>query len=214
MKPARSNRIFLVFFAISLYWICTGCTMAKISNLEEIRNASQSELKSLYQDFRGEFGAWVQKYYNTDEELAGEIYQQAFIAFYYNIKDGKVTQLSSSLKTYLFAIGKNVAREQLRHKARFIPEEDNISIDEWDTSYVDQLENQDRQQHLKELLDRMGEPCSTVLRLYYFEDYSMASIATEMNYKTEQIAAKRKFICLQQIRKLLKETSYFNAAAI
>jgi RNA polymerase sigma-70 factor (ECF subfamily) len=183
--------------------------MNTIETLEDIRSANQTQLHTLYTSFRGEFGQWITRYYNTDEEMAGEIYQQAFIAFYYNIRDGKVSTLSSSLKTYLFAIGKNIAREQFRINARFIPEEDNINLDEWDTSMEDSLEVTERQMALDHVLKKMGDPCQTVLRLYYFDDYSMAAIAEAMKYKTEQIAAKRKFICLQQIRKLLKDTSYF-----
>ncbi len=200
---------YILLFLISLNWVGTSMTMMKMNSLEEIRDANQAQLKALYMDYRGEFGNWVTRYYNADADLAGEIYQQAFIAFYYNIRDGKVTRLSSSAKTYLFAIGKNIAREQLRDKARFVPEEEHINLDEWDTSMEDSMEQHERQNTLRIVLEQMGDPCRTVLKRYYFDDYSMAAIAEEMQYKSEQIAAKRKFICLQQIRKLLKDTNYF-----
>ncbi len=166
---------YILLFLISLNCEGTSTTMMKMNSLEEIRNANQAQLKTLYMDYRGEFGNWVTRYYNADEDLAGEIYQQAFIAFYYNIRDGKVTRLSSSAKTYLFAIGKNIAREQLRNKARFVAEEENVNLDEWDTSMEDDLEQRERQNTLRRVLDEMGDPCQTVLKRYYFDDYSMAN---------------------------------------
>ena len=211
MKSNLSLSIILVITAFSLYWACTGPIMTILNTLEEIQTADQASLRAMYQEYRGEFGAWIQRYYKTDDETAGEIYQQAFIAFYYNIKDGKIRTLTSSLKTYLYAIGKNIAREQLRHQTRFVPPSDITLGEEWDTSVEDNIELNERQQQLKSVLDSMGDPCKSVLQLFYFENYSMEAIAEKMNYKTPQIAAKRKFICLQQIRTMLKDSVYFNS---
>ena len=72
-----------------------------------------------------------------------------------------------------------------------------------DTSLITKYEESDMKELVRGLLSRIGEPCKTVLQLFYFQDYSMDSIATEMGYKSEQIAAKRKFICLQQLRTMM-----------
>ena len=44
----------------------------------------------------------------ADQDEAAEVYQKAFTIFYFNIRDGKLTELSASLETYLFGIGKRV----------------------------------------------------------------------------------------------------------
>ena len=54
------------------------------------------------------------------------------------------------------------------------------------------------------LLQKIGEPCKTVLDLFYLQGYALDAIAVEMEYKNEQVVAKRKFICLQQMRNLLQ----------
>ena len=41
--------------------------------------------------------------------------------------------------------------------------------------------------------------------MFYLKGYALDAIAGEMNYKSDQIAAKRKFICLKQMRVLLVE---------
>jgi len=189
------------------YLLAMGRQATLISSdnlLEKIRTGNRQVLQGLYHDFRQDFVKWAMKYYRCDEETAGEAYQQAFVALYYNIKNGKLTELSSSIKTYLFAIGKNMLREQF--KSRFVPfdlVEQQIESEAIDTTLITKFEQSDMKELVRGLLLRIGEPCKTVLQLFYFQDYAMEAIANEMGYKTEQIAAKRKFICLQQLRTMM-----------
>ena len=174
--------------------------------LHEIRIGTKDVLKKLYDDYREMFGKWAKNHYGCSEEEAGEAYQRAFITLYYNVKNGKLTELKSSIKTYLFAVGKNVLREQFKDKhAKMLPLEEEIYQQQIDASIMDQYEDNHTKSLVKRLLDRIGEPCKTVLDLFYFKQYSMEAIAAHQNYKTEQIAAKRKFICLKQLRALLLE---------
>ena len=171
-----------------------------------IKRGDRKFLQQLYQQYRQEFGQWAVKRYNIDEEMIGEIYQQTFIALYYNIKNEKLTTLNSSIKTYLFAIGKNQIRDYLKSSKRWAePGEPEINMDQLDNSILDKYDQSDMKETVKILLEKIGEPCKTVLELFYFKHYSMDSIASELDYKSEQIAAKRKFICLKQLRSLLEE---------
>ena len=174
--------------------------------LHQIRIGTKEVLKKLYDDYREMFGKWAKNHYGCSEEQAAEAYQRAFITLYYNVKNGKLTELNSSIKTYLFAVGKNMLREQFKDKhARMLPIEEEIYQQQIDTSIMQQYDEHHEKNLVKRLLDRIGEPCRTVLELFYFKQFSMEAIAAHMGYKTEQIAAKRKFICLKQLRGLLQE---------
>ena len=174
--------------------------------VEEIKSGDRNLLQGLYHDLRPEFIRWANRYFQCNEDVAGEAYQRAFIILYYNIRDGKLTELSSSIKTYLFAIGKNVLREQFKSKFFSMDHLDSrIEVDTIDVSIMEKYEQSDMKELVRGLLLRIGEPCKTVLELFYFRDFSMEAIATELGYKTEQIAAKRKFICLQQVRTLMSD---------
>lgn len=171
-----------------------------------IRTGNRTYLRELYQKHRNEFDIWAAKHYKIDSETAGEVYQQAFITLYYNVQDGKLSELNSSVKTYLFGIGKNIMRDQFKAAQRFVdPVEDNAGIEDVDNSVVERFEQAELKEIVRKLLNTIGQPCKTVLELYYFQQYSMDSIATELNYKSEQIAAKRKFICLKQLNKMISD---------
>ena len=172
--------------------------------LKNIRSGDRVILRKVYNQYRPAFGTWVSKYYGCDQDMAAEIYQRAFITLYYNVKDGKLTDLTSSIKTYLFAIGRNLMRDhyKLTTRRKEIME---VVVDKGaiDNQVLERYEQSDMKETVKDLLQQIGEPCKTVLDLFYLRGYALEAIASEMNYKSEQIAAKRKFICLKQMRQML-----------
>ena len=175
--------------------------------LKKIMSGDRVLLRKLYEQFRVEFGLWLTRNYQCDDDMIADIYQQAFTTLYYNIKDGRLTELTSSIKTYLFAIGKNLLRDHYKvsTRRREILE---VAIDDnnIDFGILEHYEQAEAKEKVRSLLSRIGEPCKTVLELFYLKGFAMDAIAHEMNYKTEQIAAKRKFICLRQMRELLLES--------
>lgn len=60
----------------------------------------------IYQTYWPEFSRWIQRQ-GCPAHLAGDVYAQAMLAFYRNVDSGRLDSLWSSLKTYLFQIGKN-----------------------------------------------------------------------------------------------------------
>jgi RNA polymerase sigma-70 factor (ECF subfamily) len=175
--------------------------------LKKIMSGDRVLLRKLYEQFRTEFRLWLTRNYQCDDDMIADIYQQAFTTLYYNIKDGRLTELTSSIKTYLFAIGKNLLRDHYKvsTRRREILE---VAIDNNDIDFgiLEHYEQAETKETVRSLLSRIGEPCKTVLELFYLKGFAMDAIANEMNYKTEQIAAKRKFICLRQMRELLLES--------
>jgi RNA polymerase sigma-70 factor (ECF subfamily) len=174
--------------------------------IDDIRQGDERLIRRLYQKYRAPFIKWAASSYDIPEPEAGNFYQEAFVAFYYNVVDGKLTHLSSSLKTYLFAIGKNLFRSHYKNKRLLTqPLEEEITPYEVDLSIMEQQEHNHQRALVKKLLEQIGEPCKTVLELYYFHRFSMESIAQRMEYKNEGVAKKRKSVCLQQLRKMLSD---------
>ncbi|MCB0847786.1 MAG: hypothetical protein KDE26_31250, partial [Bacteroidetes bacterium] len=117
--------------------------------LQELKSGNQKLLQKLYETHREAFGRWAMKQYKCSDDLAGEAYQKAFIAFYYNVREGKLTELNSSVKTYLFAIGKNVIRDQFKLKQNQTEElDEKIAGSQPDFTIMEKYDNS----HAKELV--------------------------------------------------------------
>jgi RNA polymerase sigma factor (sigma-70 family) len=158
-------------------------------------------LESLYTANFYKTEAFVIANSGTAEE-AKDIYQEAFIAAWQNIKAGRfVPQNDSSLEAYLFQIAKYKWYDYLKaaKKINMIPVEDNGFIEaayneeEEEENYIEKV-----QQHLKNL----GEPCRQVLTLFYFMKQSMNKIAATFSW-TEATAKNNKYRCLQRLRNMV-----------
>jgi RNA polymerase sigma factor (sigma-70 family) len=131
---------------------------------------------------------------------AKDIYQEAFIAVWQNIKAGRfVPQNGSSLEAYLFQIVKYKWYDNLKaaKRMKLLPVEDNSFIEaaynEEEQNYIEKVE-----QHFKNL----GEPCREVLTLFYFMKQSMQHIAAGFSW-TEATAKNNKYRCLQRLRNMV-----------
>ena len=137
---------------------------------------------ALYQDelalfINGMVGDWDEAKYLTIETFANFILNKKKF-------DG-----NSSIKTYLFAIGKNLALRFIRNRSR----DQHISYEEIDEMVSDNqtpgtiFERAELKQHLYDAMLDLKEDHRTVLSLLYFEEMSYAETGRAMNKSTTQI---------------------------
>ena len=69
------------------------------------------------------FISWLTNKFNCSEDEARDVYQFAVMTLYDNIKNEKLLELNSSVKTYLFAIGKHKILEQKKASIKFVPKQ-------------------------------------------------------------------------------------------
>lgn len=173
--------------------------------LAAIKNGDESALKRLYKEYRIPFIQWITGTYRLSEQDAQDIFQNVIIIFYDQISTGKLTELRSSVKTYLFGIGKNLARDFMRKQQKY-PEGPselliNHIVDE--SGYADKMQFEDDLRNAWRGLNIMGDPCKSILQLFYFDRQSLESICTLMQYKNAETVKVKKFKCLQRLKKLI-----------
>lgn len=156
-------------------------------------------LEALYTTNFYKAEAFVLANSGTAEE-AKDIYQEAFIATWQNVKAGRfAAQNGSSLEAYLFQIVKYKWFDYLKaaKKMKMLPVDDHgftdVIYNEEGQHYIQKVE-----QHFKNL----GEPCREVLRLFYFMKQSMQHIAAGFSW-TEATAKNNKYRCLQRLRNMV-----------
>jgi RNA polymerase sigma factor (sigma-70 family) len=137
---------------------------------------------------------------NGNHEQAKDIYQDAFMAAWQNIKAGKfVPQNNSSVEAYLFQIAKYKWYDYLKasKKITVLPVDENEFVEtvynKEEEAYIEKV-----QHHFKQL----GEQCRQVLTLYYFMKQSMSKIAAVFSW-TEATAKNNKYRCLQRLRNMV-----------
>ncbi len=174
--------------------------------LRKIKSGDDNHLAEIYKSHRAEFITWLTKSYQCTTEEAKDAYQFAILAFYENVVSNRLVELKSSLKTYLFAIGKNKILELRKSDKRFqeLGDRSEEVLDQVDTSEL--IEREATLELVEQSLEQLGEPCKSLLELYYYDKMTMEDIAETLNYKNAATAKNLKYKCLNRLRKIYENT--------
>ncbi|THH37684.1 RNA polymerase sigma factor [Neolewinella litorea] len=164
-------------------------------------------IDQLYLQHRDAFVTYAQRQLFATEEDAADCFQDAVIAFYRNIVAGRLTELSCSIRTYLFSIGKRLVYRRNHQRRRERPTDHEAGpnpADELDWSLIDRFEQEHYHTLLLSAMDQMGSPCREILTLYYFHHYPIESIAQTVGLPSAGATRIKKMRCLQSLKQLVK----------
>ncbi len=172
--------------------------------IERLRSQPDSTLKELYKMFKGEFQQWSGDKFGLNVEESLDVFQETMLALYQNVKTEKLSELRSTIKTYIFAIGRNQAINYLRKYGRDVQLDEeayqNKSDHEVALSYLNRsegLENE-RVDKIKTLLSKLRDPCKTIIMAFYFHRLNMEQIAEQLNYSGANVAKAQKYRCMSK----------------
>lgn len=148
-----------------------------------------------------------------DSAALEDIYQDAIIVFYENVRTGKVTALKSSISTYIISIGKFMLFRYLRDRkplaslAVFEDQELDVAF----SNYIENISDEDETiTFFQKAIGKLGEPCATLLKLFYYEDMENTDIMEQLGYANTDVVKSQKYRCMQSL-KLIVRKLYRNA---
>lgn len=173
--------------------------------IEGIKDGNSLAIDAIYKRYYPSISHMILQN-NGREDEAKDIFQEAVIVLYDKVSKGNF-ELSSKLKTYLYSICRRLWLKQL-NRAGF----GNSDI----RGYEDSLfEEEDLQQHqelekkfdqMELALEKMGEPCKTILYDFYILNHSMQDICEKFGYTNTDNAKTQKYKCLQRLKKIFFST--------
>ncbi len=177
--------------------------MFKEPTLENLRQGNNDAFASMYDEYKEPFIAFAQKYGITTEN-AIEVYQESVIKLYENIASGKLRELTSSIKTYLFSIGKYKIMEHLRATKKTQTFENVFQADD----KIEELEYEEnvlteQQRLLKINFSKLGERCQNILEQFYLYGKTISEIVEQENYENQNTVKAQKSRCLKQLKTLI-----------
>jgi RNA polymerase sigma factor (sigma-70 family) len=172
--------------------------------IKHIKSGDKTALEAVYTRFRKEFLLYTTRFPVSDED-ALDIYQDAVVVLYENIISGKLNTLSSSLKTYLFSIGKYQLYNRLKLK---IATEDiaNFEFILKEEKQEEFLMAEENIAKLQRAYNELGEQCQKVLKLFYHDNLTLEDIMVNLNYNSKDVVKSQKSRCLKQLKEILSMT--------
>jgi RNA polymerase sigma-70 factor (ECF subfamily) len=179
--------------------------------MEHPLQAAQQEdhdwYRALYTEHRNAFVKWARQQYQVREEEARDAFQEAVIVLYRKSRTSELAALNCSVRTYLFAVGRNqllthlrVVRRQdeLDEQAHGIPD------DLLATKGMDEQEKEATAELVRQRLAELKPDDRRVLELYYLEGKDMDAVAEALGLKNRNVAKKKKHFALQRLIALVR----------
>lgn len=169
--------------------------------IKQIKSGDQQAIEKIYNLYKREFLVYSSRFSVSDDD-AIDIYQDSIVVLYENILSGKLTSLTSSLKTYLFAIGKYKIYNSLKIKANImdLDEYKHVLEEESDEEFLLREENIKRQQ---QAYQQLGGKCQKIIKSFYYENLSIEEIKTRLGYASKDVVKSQKSRCIKQIREII-----------
>lgn len=173
--------------------------------LIRLKHHPNEVMVELYRDYRKEFLSWALKNFGAEEADALDCFQDAMIAFYRNVVNGKIKELTSSVKTYIFSIGKNMLLRKFKSQNRevYLTNENGIEPSINDFSTMELYRGNTIENRIADIVKTLRDPCKSILRYFYFRGFTMEEIAEEMQYKNAQTVKAQKVRCIKEVQNLV-----------
>jgi len=171
-----------------------------ISNEKNLNSA----ILFLYQRYCESTRSFIMSYGGNQQD-ADDVFQETVIAFIDTVTKGKYRQ-EASVKTFLASVARHIWFNELKKKERAGLREKRFEStrDQQQEDVSQQIGDLEQRQQLRDIMQQLGEPCQTILLLFYYENLSMKEITHHLPYENEQVVRNKKYKCLQQLTGMIK----------
>ncbi len=133
---------------------------------------------------------------------ARDIFQEAMIVLYEKVTSGSF-ELTCQIRTYLYSVCRRLWLKRLQQMQRYNPSAE--SVDEV-VSVEEELDVHEKRNAdliiMENALNKIGEPCKSLLEAYYLQKKSMPEIAEFFGYTNADNAKTQKYKCLVRLKKI------------
>lgn len=167
----------------------------------QVRSGNEFVLKRIYRDNFPVIQRFILNN-SGDEDDAKDLFQEAFMVFYQKIT-GEDFKLNCSVKTFLFAVSRNLWLKRLRllSNRQVTSITDDFDLPAVEDEVQDFEERSEEIRTLKQAMEQLGEPCKTILEDFFYHKLSMEEIARKMGYTNAANAKNQKYKCFNRLKK-------------
>ncbi len=171
--------------------------------LEMLQQGDQRGLVHLYKQCRSPVRAYVLRNNGTPDD-AEDLLQEAVVVLWERIRD-RSYEHSAKMETFVLAVARNIWLRRLHRRKRENPGngEATAQVADSELSPLETLMQDEDSSRLASSLKELGEPCRTILLLYYYEECSMDEIARRMGFANAETAKSKKYQCKKRLQAIL-----------
>ena len=172
------------------------------------------DLNRFLSDERGRVLSYLRKQFSVSDDDLNDIFQESSMALFLNVRDGKLSTLTSSLGTYFMKVCINQTLKFLGKNSKTMPLFDDRRITNSDFVRDDKIaelygacidaEEEEKKTRMELLVNNiiasMTETCKNILHGYYWDDFSTSTIADMFNFSDANSVKAQKYKCVKKFR--------------
>lgn len=145
---------------------------------------------------------FLERKYSLADEDAKDVFQESSLAFFQNIKNGKLVTLTSTLSTYFMKICIHQASKKLRSNKRTINQEDDFNEQKIDEllGLGEETITSEQKKIMHNLVQNLPKPCEDILWYFYGDNLSLQTIADLLNYNNANSVKTIKSRCINKLK--------------
>ena len=173
-----------------------------------------TELNRFITDERNKVLAYLRKTFSVSDDDLSDIYQESSVALFMNIREEKLTNLTSTLSTYFLRICINQTLKFLGKQKKVVPLFDDSRITNKDTFRPDKIdelyqlctEDEDSEKVsrsekiVQSIIESMPDTCKNIFQGYYWDNLTTSTIADMFGFANANSVKTQKYKCLQKFR--------------
>ncbi len=167
--------------------------------LIRLRKEDNTSFELLYQWYFPAVAGYVTNHSGSSDD-AEDIFQEAIIVLLQKVRQPGFA-LTASLKTYLFAVAKNLWLKRLRDN-RLMPVEDIALYQPEGSMHLNEApETSIKENKVVGWMNRITAHCARVLTAIFYLKQPMESLMQQLGWKNKHTAANQQYKCIQQLKR-------------
>ncbi len=176
---------------------------------EEFNIQDEELLGQFFEKERSKLLAVLRNRLSISTEDAEDIYQDACIALFENIKKGKLKTLTCSLSTYFTQICLNMGYNFVNRGHSMTSFDQMLENTQYDEYGLAQLEavlglgdglSSEQTAMMRDIVQDLPHPCEDILWAYYGDDLSMKEIADVIGFNGADSVKSKKSQCMSKLK--------------
>lgn len=169
-------------------------------------NQDKRGIEQIYLDFGQPIAAYIRKHGGNAHD-AKDVMQDALLVIWNKAAEPDF-ELTSSFYNFLIAICRNIWLRKRKKKDNNTVTLNGLEGFSDEQSFVEALENNERQLLFAEHLKQLGQGCQRILKLF-FQGKSMRFIAQTLGIESEHAARNRKYRCQKKLESSILKDKRF-----
>jgi len=172
--------------------------------ISALRSGQIQAVEDLYTHYRADFFRWGSRRFDVNKHDLEDAWQDAVIAFYTQVMSGKLTDLRSEVRVWLFSVGYKRLLNHRRKIKRILWKDEIDEALRQNHEFQENHGHSEKKEDLHTAMKTMSGQCREILVQRYFMEKSIEEIQQEWEHNSLNTTSATLSRCLKRLKDLIK----------